>query len=64
MKIHEELNEKNTNLDKTNNNQNSNIQINQTNQQEMLYNFWDNFTKNYNSRISTILSHVALYSLS
>ena len=54
MKIHEELNEKNTNLDKTNHKQNSNIQINQTNQQEMLYNFWDNFTKNYNSRISTI----------
>ena len=50
MQMHEELN-----VSKTDKIENQNdIRINQTNEQEVLKGFYDNFTKNYNSKISNI----------
>ena len=50
MQMHEELN-----ASKTDKIENQNvIRINQTNEQEVLKSFYDNFTKNYNSKISNI----------
>ena len=51
MQMHEELNASKTDKNK---NQNFDIRINQTNEQEVLKSFYDNFTKNYNSKISNV----------